>query len=164
MLRRNKVNGEDITSIKQFTPGSDDDKAFEHCMEDIILKLLNVETMTDANDYAIKSLEDLLCITEGKPRNIKIGYAQSRVDSLVYENIELKRAIDDLTKELDLRKNRKSQDKCILIAFDEDPLINYQPSFLQGLELDAFFQKYQNCIGGAGRLHSTSWYKRLRIL
>ena len=89
-------------------------------MEDIILKLSNVETMTDANeatrcefissilhasiaiakkltsrdifivfqkdvsgedttgrvDYAIKSLEDLLCITEGKPRNIKIGYAQ----------------------------------------------------------------------------------------
>ena len=99
---------------------SDDDKAFEHCMEDIILKLLNVKTMTDANeatrcefilailhasiaiakkltsqdifivlqkdvscedatgrvDYAIKSLEDLLCITEGKPRNIKIGCAQ----------------------------------------------------------------------------------------
>ena len=89
-------------------------------MEDIILKLSNVKTMTDANeatrcefissilhasiaiakkltsqdifivlqkdisgedatgrvDYAIKSLEDLLCITEGKPRNIKIGYAQ----------------------------------------------------------------------------------------
>jgi hypothetical protein len=89
-------------------------------MEDIILKLSNVETMTDANeatrcefisailhasiaiakkltsqdifivlqkdvsgedamgrvDYAIKSLEDLLCITEGKPHNIKIGYAQ----------------------------------------------------------------------------------------
>jgi len=89
-------------------------------MEDIILKLSNVETMTDANevtrcefissilhasiaiakkltsqdifivlqkdisgkdatgrvDYTIKSLEDLLCITKGKPRNIKIGYAQ----------------------------------------------------------------------------------------
>ena len=82
-------------------------------MEDIILKLSNVKTMTDANevtrcefissilhasiaiakkltsqdifivfqkdvsvDYTIKSLEDLLCITEGKPRNIKIGYAQ----------------------------------------------------------------------------------------
>ncbi len=97
-----------------------DDKAFEHCIEDIILKLSNVETMTDANeathcefisailhasiaiakkltsqdifivlqkdisgedstgrvDYAIKSLEDLLCITKGKPRNIKIGYVQ----------------------------------------------------------------------------------------
>ena len=92
-------------------------------MEDIILKLSNVKTMTDANkatrcefilailyasiaitkkltsqdifivlqkdissedtigrvDYAIKSLEDLLCITKGKPCNIKIGYAQVRV-------------------------------------------------------------------------------------
>ena len=99
---------------------NDDDKALDHCMEDIILKLSNVKTMTNANetmccefislvlhasiaiakkltsqdifivfqkdvsgedatgrvDYAIKSLEDLLCITEGKPRNIKIGYAQ----------------------------------------------------------------------------------------
>ncbi len=89
-------------------------------MEDIILKLLNMETMTDANeatrcefisailhvsiaiakkltsqdifivlqkdvsgedatgriDYAIKSLEDLFCITEGKSCNIKIRYAQ----------------------------------------------------------------------------------------
>src|SRR2546430_4665680 len=99
---------------------SDDDKAFEHYMEDIILKLSNVKTMTDANeatrcefisailhasiaiakkltsqdifivlqkdisgedatgrvDYTIKSLEDLLCVIEGKPHNIKIGYAQ----------------------------------------------------------------------------------------
>src|SRR6266540_2298294 len=99
---------------------NDDDKAFDHCMEDIILKLSNVKTMTDANkatrcefisailhasitiaknitsqdifivlqkdisgedatgrvDYTIKSLEDLLCITEGKSCNIKIGYAQ----------------------------------------------------------------------------------------
>src|SRR6266498_5509539 len=97
-----------------------DDKAFEHCMEDIILKLSNVKTMTDANkmtrcefissilhtsitiakkltsqdifivfqkdisgedvtgqvDYVIKSLEDLLCITEEKSRNIKIEYTQ----------------------------------------------------------------------------------------
>ena len=29
---------------------NDDDKVFEHCMEDIILKLSNVETMTDANE------------------------------------------------------------------------------------------------------------------
>ncbi|CAG8564680.1 20138_t:CDS:1, partial [Rhizophagus irregularis] len=51
----------------------------------------------------------------------------------------------DLTKELDL-KNRKFRDKCILIAqilLDEEPLIDYQPSFLQGLELDAFFPKHQ---------------------
>ena len=27
-------------------------------------------------DYAIKGKEDLMCIAEGKPRNIKIGYLQ----------------------------------------------------------------------------------------
>ena len=89
-------------------------------MEDIILKLLNVKIMIDANettrcefisailhasiaiakkltsqdifivlqkdisgedatgrvDYVIKCLEDLLCVAEGKPHNIKIRYAQ----------------------------------------------------------------------------------------
>src|SRR6266498_3331254 len=98
-------------------------------MEDIILKLSNVETMTDANevtrckfisailhasitiakkltfqdifivlqkdisgedatgrvDYAIKSLEDFLCITEGKLHNIKIGYACSSYQSIGFE-------------------------------------------------------------------------------
>ncbi len=29
---------------------NDDDKAFSHCMNDIILKLSNVETITDANE------------------------------------------------------------------------------------------------------------------
>ncbi|CAB4382528.1 unnamed protein product [Rhizophagus irregularis] len=140
MLHRNKVNGEDITSIKQFTPVfeeiNNDDKALNHCMEDIILKLSNVETMTDANeatrcefissilhasiaiakkltsqdifivlqkdisgedagrvDYAIKSLEDLLCITEGKPCNIKIGIWRNlkRITELEAENAELRK-------------------------------------------------------------------------
>ncbi|GBC42280.2 hypothetical protein GLOIN_2v1788170 [Rhizophagus irregularis DAOM 181602=DAOM 197198] len=100
---------------------NNEDKAFNHCMKDIILKFSNVETMTDVNkvthcefislilyasiaiakkltsqnifivlqknisgedatgrvDYVIKSLEDLLCITKGKPRNIKIRYVQN---------------------------------------------------------------------------------------
>ncbi|GES95247.1 hypothetical protein GLOIN_2v1561751 [Rhizophagus clarus] len=97
MLRRNKVNGEDITNIKQFTPVfeeiSDDDKAFKHSIlhasiaiakkltsQDIFIVLqkdVSGEDATGRVDYAIKSLEDLLCITEGKPRNIKIGYAQN---------------------------------------------------------------------------------------
>ncbi|RGB22949.1 hypothetical protein C1646_775240 [Rhizophagus diaphanus] len=102
MLRRNKVNGEDITNIKQFTPVfekiSSDDKAFEHCMEDIILKLSNVETMTDANEATrcefISSIlhasiaiakkltsQDIFIVLQKdiseKPRNIKIGYAQN---------------------------------------------------------------------------------------
>src|SRR3954453_17935353 len=96
-------------------------------MDDIILKLFNVKSMTDANeticcefilailhasiaitkkltsqdifivlqkdisgedatgrvDYAIKSLEDLLCVAEGKSRNIKIGYAQVSLFNLL---------------------------------------------------------------------------------
>ncbi|CAG8669945.1 5175_t:CDS:2, partial [Paraglomus brasilianum] len=144
MLRKNKVNGEDITNINQFTPVfeeiDDNDKAFNHCMDNIILKLSNVETMTDANeatrcefisailhasidiakrvttqdifivlqkdisgeestgrvDYAIKGLEDLLCITEGKPRNIKIGYAQNLAQlESAYQTNKKKRTADE---------------------------------------------------------------------
>ncbi|POG68395.1 hypothetical protein GLOIN_2v1778295 [Rhizophagus irregularis DAOM 181602=DAOM 197198] len=51
MLRRNKVNGEDITSIKQFTPAK---------------KLTS-------QDIFIVLQKDI----SGKPRNIKIGYAQN---------------------------------------------------------------------------------------
>ena len=114
------MNNDLFFSSTVFKEINDDDKAFSYCINDIILKLSNVKTMTDANEmthcefisailhtsiaitkkltsqdifivlqkdisgedstgqvvYAIKALEDLLCITEGKPRNIKIGYAQ----------------------------------------------------------------------------------------
>jgi len=118
----------------------DNDKAFNHCMNGIILKLSNVETMMDANeatrcefisailhasidiskqvttqdifivlqkdisgeestgrvDYAIKGLEDLLCITEGKPRNIKIGYAQNLAQlESAYQTNKKKRTADE---------------------------------------------------------------------
>ncbi|CAB4390858.1 unnamed protein product [Rhizophagus irregularis] len=123
MLHKNKIAILTLFFSLVFEEINDNDKAFKHCMEDIILKLLNVETMTDTNevthckfissilyasiaivkkltyqdifkvfqkdvsskdatgrvDYVIKSLEDLLCITEGKLRNIKIGYAQVRL-------------------------------------------------------------------------------------
>ena len=45
----------------------------------VLQKDVSGEDATGRVDYAIKSLEDLLCITEGKPRNIKIGYAQVRL-------------------------------------------------------------------------------------
>ncbi|RIA88674.1 hypothetical protein C1645_825961 [Glomus cerebriforme] len=53
-LKENKVNKEDIINIKQFTSVfkeiNDNNKAFNHYMENIILKLLNVKTITDANE------------------------------------------------------------------------------------------------------------------
>ncbi|CAG8799850.1 4081_t:CDS:2, partial [Racocetra persica] len=46
----------------------DNYKAFNHCMDDIILKLSNVETMVDANEAmrSIKSVKDLFCVTEAE--------------------------------------------------------------------------------------------------
>ncbi|CAG8650663.1 1806_t:CDS:1, partial [Diversispora eburnea] len=60
--------------------------------------------------------------------------------------------------------------KCIQIAkeiLNEEPIVEYRPSFLNGLELDAFFQKYQIALeiqGAQHRLHSTSWYKDVKKL
>ncbi|GET52885.1 hypothetical protein GLOIN_2v1511347 [Rhizophagus irregularis DAOM 181602=DAOM 197198] len=43
----------------------------------VFQKDVSSKDATGRVDYVIKSLEDLLCITEGKLRNIKIGYAQN---------------------------------------------------------------------------------------
>ncbi|CAI2175056.1 16945_t:CDS:2 [Funneliformis geosporum] len=59
---------------------------------------------------------------------------------------------------------------CIQIAkkiLNEEPMIEYRPPFLNGLELDAFFQKYRIGLevqGAQHRLHSTSWYKDVKKL
>ncbi|RGB22242.1 hypothetical protein C1646_776422 [Rhizophagus diaphanus] len=104
ILHKEEITGRSFLKLTKeklerfvFEEISDDDKTFKYCMKDIILKLSNVETITDANekdissedvtgrvDYAIKSLKDLLCITEGKPRNIKIGYVQAQSGILSY--------------------------------------------------------------------------------
>ena len=46
-------------------------------------------------------------------------------------------------------------------------MIKYHPFFLNGLELDAFFQKYRIALEVQGtqyQLHSTSWYKDVKKL
>ncbi|RHZ55607.1 hypothetical protein Glove_413g21 [Diversispora epigaea] len=99
-------------------------------------------------------------IAELRKENIKIKT----------ENTELKHDLDKFKKELVTKKNRKFQEKCILIAqvlLGEKPIIEYRPPFLNGLELDAFFQKYQIALevqGSQHRLHSTSWYKDVKKL
>ncbi|GES88289.1 hypothetical protein GLOIN_2v229933 [Rhizophagus clarus] len=72
--------------------------------------------------------------------------------------------------EREVKKNRKFQTRCIQIAkeiLNEEPIIEYRPPFLNGLELDAFFQKYQIALevqGTQHRLHNTSWYKDVKKL
>ena len=74
------------------------------------------------------------------------------------------------TLNLESKKNRKFQEKCILIAqvlLGEEPIVEYRPPFLNGLELDAFFQKYRIALevqGAQHQLHSTSWYKDVKKL
>ncbi|RIA89698.1 hypothetical protein C1645_824463 [Glomus cerebriforme] len=50
MLHRNKIAILTLFFSAVFVKINDDDKMFEYYMEDIILKLLNVETMTNANE------------------------------------------------------------------------------------------------------------------
>ncbi|GBC03469.1 hypothetical protein RclHR1_05140003 [Rhizophagus clarus] len=74
--------------------------------------------------------------------------------------------------EREVKKNQKFQIRCIQqIAkeiLNEEPIIKYHPPFLNGLELDAFFQKYRITLevqGAQHRLHSTSsWYKDVKKL
>src|SRR4051794_39233050 len=72
--------------------------------------------------------------------------------------------------ERESKKNRKFQTRCIQIAkviLNEEPIIEYRPPFLNGLELDAFFQNYRIALevqGAQHRLHSTSWYKDVKKL
>ncbi|UZO04616.1 uncharacterized protein OCT59_024991 [Rhizophagus irregularis] len=84
--------------------------------------------------------------------------------------VKLEQDIDELKKELESKKNRKFQEKCILIAqvlLGEEPIVEYRPSFMRGLELDAFFRHHRMALevqGAQHRLHNTSWYKDVKKL
>src|SRR2546430_16647241 len=96
------------------------------------------------------------------------------IEALIIEikaqNAKNKSIIEEYEKELECKKNRKFQTRGIQIAkeiLNEEPMIEYRPSFLNGLELDAFFQKYRIALevqGAQHRLHSTSWYKDVKKL
>jgi len=96
------------------------------------------------------------------------------IEALILEikaqNAKNKSIIEEYEKELESKKNRKFQTRCIQIAKEilrEEPIIEYRPSFMQGLELDAFFQKYQIALevqGAQHRFHNTSWYKGIKKL
>src|SRR2546423_1172961 len=121
--------------------------------------------MTSELESRIKELEKGRRDTDAEniKRNIEIYELKAEV-------AKLRRDIDELKKESESKKNRKFQTRCIQIAkeiLNEEPIIEYHPPFLNGLELDAFFQKFQIALevqGAQHRFHSTSWYKDVKKL
>ena len=106
-------------------------------------------------------LEALITELEAKKTDEK-----ARLEALEARILKLEQ--DQVGREA--KKNRKFQTKCIQIAkeiLNEKPIIEYYPPFLNGLELDAFFQKCRIALevqGAQHRFHSTSWYKDVKKL
>ncbi|CAI2181960.1 8821_t:CDS:2, partial [Funneliformis geosporum] len=60
--------------------------------------------------------------------------------------------------------------RCIQIAkkiLNEEPMVKYYPSFLNGLEINIFFQNYRIALevqGAQHKLYNTNWYKDVKKL
>ena len=141
-------------------------KAEKADIEDMYIELLEAireeYTRRDAEKAEFKArIEELEKIrTDTVSKNAELG---ARV-------VKLEQDIDELKKGLESKKKRKFQEKCILIAqvlLGEEPIVEYRPSFMGGLELDAFFRHHRMALevqGAQHRLHSTSWYKDVKKL
>ncbi|RHZ79630.1 hypothetical protein Glove_143g43 [Diversispora epigaea] len=99
--------------------------------------------------------------------DVMITQVRKEQAELLARIIKLEQNSMVLEKEL---KFKKHQTKCIQITkeiLSEEPIIEYCPPFLNGLELDAFFQKCQIALEvqvAQHRLHHTSWYKDVKKL
>ncbi|GBB89935.1 hypothetical protein RclHR1_01680006 [Rhizophagus clarus] len=92
VLTKYSIDGIGIGTIRQFPPATynleDDDEELVQCIKEIKRRLGNMGTMladivgeesTGRVDYAIKTLEELICITEGKLHQVTMGFAQNLV-------------------------------------------------------------------------------------
>src|SRR5438067_243782 len=120
-------------------------------------------------------LEVLIAELEAKKTDekAKLEALEARILKLEQDQAERDARILKLEQdqaEREVKKNRKFQTRCIQIAkeiLNEEPIIEYRPPFLNGLELDAFFQKCRIALevqGAQHRFHSTSWYKDVKKL
>ena len=114
-----------------------------------------------------------MSVSEANPSEFEMRIEELEVANMQarQEHAELLKRIIKLEQawtERESKKNRKFQTRCIQIAkevLNEEPVVEYRPSFMQGLELDAFFQKYRIALevqGAQHRFHSTSWYKDIK--
>ncbi|CAG8597775.1 359_t:CDS:2, partial [Ambispora gerdemannii] len=139
----------------------------------IISQILEPKSFGDKEtDKFIEELQNTLKRTFDGKRKLWVERDDciSKIIKLEAENKNQRYLIDELKKEIESKKNRKFQEKCILIVqilLNEEPVVEYRPSFMEGLELDAFFRSNQIALevqGAQHRLHHTSWYKDVKKL
>ncbi|RHZ50409.1 hypothetical protein Glove_499g45 [Diversispora epigaea] len=101
----------------------------------------------------------------------EIGSSEQEKAKLLAKKAELEAENAELLKSIieECAENEASiaELKIAQILLNEEPIVEYCPSFLNGLELDAFFQKCQIALevqGSQHRLNSTSWYKDVKKL
>ncbi|RIA97058.1 hypothetical protein C1645_814573 [Glomus cerebriforme] len=95
-----------------------------------------------------------------------------RLESIEAIIIEIKaqnaknKSIEEYEKELESKKNRKFQTRCIQIAkeiLNEDPIIEYRPPFLNVMPSSKNIELHWKCKRHSiDRLHGTSWYKDVK--
>ncbi|RHZ64246.1 hypothetical protein Glove_326g98 [Diversispora epigaea] len=109
-FRNYGIKGGPATFNLVFKEINDGDKTLEQCMNEITLRLSNLETMqANANEathvsgeevlervnYAIKGNENLICIAEKKSHNTEIGYLQNIIQlESAYHTNKKKRTTD----------------------------------------------------------------------
>ncbi|RHZ49144.1 hypothetical protein Glove_529g27 [Diversispora epigaea] len=88
--------------------------------------------------------------------------AQFRIDLSSERISKLEDVDDDLLARIKKLEDADNDLKIAMEILNEEPIIEYRPPFLNGLELDAFFRHHRIRLevqGSQHRLHSTSWYK-----
>src|SRR4051812_4137061 len=115
--------------------------------ENAELKTKKVEFLKSTKKYYTEFegyIVELKHLSSQNPDNLES--IEALIRDIKAQNVRNKSIIEEYEKELESKKNRKFQTRCIQIAkeiLNEEPIIEYRSSFLNGLELDAFFQKYQ---------------------
>ncbi|CAG8595074.1 uncharacterized protein OCT59_009483 [Rhizophagus irregularis] len=108
---------------------------------DLKREVVNLRKCNEEHGSRIEELEKGRRGTDAENINCDI-----EIYELKDEVAKLRRDIDELKKESESKKNRKFQTRCIQIAkeiLNEKPMIEYRSPFLNGSELDTFFQKYR---------------------
>ncbi|PKC04053.1 hypothetical protein RhiirA5_422817 [Rhizophagus irregularis] len=116
VLRKYGIDGNGIGAISQFPPKTysleNEDKELKQCIRELKRRLSNMgSVVADSNeamrfigeestshvDYAIKALEELICITEGKSYQVNISFAQNLIqcESALQVNKKKRKTLED---------------------------------------------------------------------